>query len=319
MINYSHKTKKLDSCRISVIIPLFNKSDYVIESIESVLRQSSSAEEIIIIDDGSTDGSVDTIIKAGLDKFVKIHLQKNAGVSAARNKGIAIATGEFVAFLDADDRFSSDYIKTIRMLAKHYPQAHMLCTGYTRFWPNGHTASCTLQPNSSFEQILIDDFYSSWSQHAFTFTSAIAARRSVMLQQNIMFPIGERLGEDQDVWFRLCEAGPTAYANTPAVEYRMAVAGSATNQSIITDLLPCYQRLEQRIRNELIPAHLLYGAKKLLSAHLINVARARINIGDIDGAISLLHREFASIKKSYWTRTMLLAGRKKIARKFIGH
>lgn len=295
-----------------MVIPLFNKSEYVIESIESVISQSSPADEIIIIDDGSTDDSIATIIKSGLNKLVTIHQQKNSGVSAARNTGIALATGDFIAFLDADDRLLSDYIKNIRILAYNYPQAHMLCTGYTRFWPDGRTTNCTLQSKTTAHHSLISSFYDCWSNYAFTFTSAISARRSVMLQQNILFPFGERLGEDQDVWFRLCEAGPVAYANAALVEYRMAVAGSATDQSIITNLLPCYERLEQRIRMDQIPKHLLPGAKKLLSAHLINVARARLQCGDVDGAMSLLQNDFANIKKSYWSRTLLLAGRKKV-------
>jgi glycosyltransferase involved in cell wall biosynthesis len=87
--------------KVSVIIPNYNYSQYICEAVESVLLQTYPNVEIIIVDDGSKDNSLEVLEKFG-DK-IKILAQQNAGVSVARNNGVANSNGEFIAFLDADD------------------------------------------------------------------------------------------------------------------------------------------------------------------------------------------------------------------------
>ena len=88
---------------VSVVVPLYNKRDQIASTIKSVLQQSFQDFEIIVVDDGSSDGS-DEMIADFLDKIRYVR-QSNAGPSAARNKGIEMAKGEYVAFLDADDEW----------------------------------------------------------------------------------------------------------------------------------------------------------------------------------------------------------------------
>lgn len=95
---------------ISVIIPCFNAARYIGEAIESVLTQTLSSHEIIVIDDGSTDDSAKVI--AGFNQHVRYIHQENQGISAARNRGIAEVSGDFIAFLDADDLWPNDSLKT---------------------------------------------------------------------------------------------------------------------------------------------------------------------------------------------------------------
>jgi glycosyltransferase involved in cell wall biosynthesis len=90
--------------KISVIIPTYNNGRYICETIQSVISQTLSADEIIIINDGSTDNTIE-ILKNVVDNRITIINQKNYGVSAARNRGLDIASGDFIAFLDADDRW----------------------------------------------------------------------------------------------------------------------------------------------------------------------------------------------------------------------
>ena len=89
--------------KLSVIIPVYNKKKFVKKCIDSVLKWGKASYEIIIIDDGSTDGSSDIIDKFKVDSRVKIIHKKNGGVSSARNYGLKVATGEYVTFVDADD------------------------------------------------------------------------------------------------------------------------------------------------------------------------------------------------------------------------
>ena len=90
---------------ISVVIPLYNKRGLVSQTIATVLAQTYNGYEIVVVDDGSTDGSIDEV-KAIADPRIRIVSRQNGGVAAARNTGIKHARGEFVAFLDTDDRWA---------------------------------------------------------------------------------------------------------------------------------------------------------------------------------------------------------------------
>ena len=95
--------------KVSVIIPVYNSQEFISDCLQQVLAQSLQEIEIVCVDDGSTDDSADIIAQtAQRDSRVKLVRQENAGPGPARNVGIAAATGEFVTFLDADDRYSSD-------------------------------------------------------------------------------------------------------------------------------------------------------------------------------------------------------------------
>ena len=98
---------------VSVIIPVYNVLPYIKESIESVINQTYKDLEIIIVDDGSDDGSelVCDIYKK--DPRVKVVHQKNQGLSGARNTGLDISTGDYIAFLDSDDAFYPEMIQTM--------------------------------------------------------------------------------------------------------------------------------------------------------------------------------------------------------------
>ena len=99
---------------VSVIIPVFNVLPFLDESLKSVTNQTYQNIEIIIIDDGSTDGSAEICDEyAKKDKRIVVIHQENKGLSAARNKGLDIMKGELVAFLDSDDAYCSDYIESM--------------------------------------------------------------------------------------------------------------------------------------------------------------------------------------------------------------
>ncbi|WP_163333103.1 glycosyltransferase family 2 protein [Enterobacter bugandensis] len=102
----------MDKIKLSVIVPCYNSRDFIAECLQSILPYLSNVVELIVVNDGSTDDSADIIertIQTYKDKLITIIHQGNAGISAARNAGIKIAKGEYIALLDSDDFFHSDF------------------------------------------------------------------------------------------------------------------------------------------------------------------------------------------------------------------
>ena len=121
---------------ISVVIPLYNKAHQIANTLYSVLKQTFRNFEIVVVDDGSTDNSVQEVEKVN-DIRIRIIHQKNAGVSAARNKGIEEARYNLIAFLDADDEWKPEYLETQYNLFLKYPQCNVYACGYEFCNSNG--------------------------------------------------------------------------------------------------------------------------------------------------------------------------------------
>jgi glycosyltransferase involved in cell wall biosynthesis len=115
--------------RVSAVIPLYNKARHIGRAIQSVLRQTHTDFELIVVDDGSTDGSGDRV-REHSDFRIRLIRQENAGVSAARNLGVASATASLVAFLDADDEWVPDFLETVLRLRSQFPAARVWGTAY---------------------------------------------------------------------------------------------------------------------------------------------------------------------------------------------
>lgn len=282
---------------ISVVIPLYNKAAYIGATLRAVMAQTRLPDEIIVVDDGSTDGGSAI---AEMTPGVTVIRQPNGGVSIARNTGVAAATGNLVAFLDADDLWATDHLALIEMASEAYVDAGIVCTGYRRFNDSGAVSEHFALPGGT-----VPSFYAEWARGAFTFTSAIAVRRSALLGLGSLFPLGERLGEDQDMWFRLAEAAPVAHVAIPSAQYRIDAANNSSGGQAVRDPLPCYVRLGERLAAGKVPPHEVAGARRLLASHLINVARARAMAGDRPGARALLWTRQAAANPFYWVRSVL--------------
>ena len=113
----------------SVIIPLYNKEAEVAATLRSALEQSLRPLEVIVVDDGSTDGSAD-IVAAFRSPLVRLIRQPNAGVSAARNRAIAEARGEYVAMLDADDLWRTGFLAEIAAMIERWPGCGLYATAF---------------------------------------------------------------------------------------------------------------------------------------------------------------------------------------------
>ena len=122
--------KKTNMPLVSVIVPVFNGEKFLDQALASVLGQQCSACEIIVVDDGSTDGTARIV--STQKKNVLYHYQKNSGPSAARNAGLSMAQGEYVAFLDADDLWPCDRMFRLLEFLRNEPVADVVI-GHSQF------------------------------------------------------------------------------------------------------------------------------------------------------------------------------------------
>jgi hypothetical protein len=123
---------------VSVIVPLYNKGPHIKRCLASILTQSHSDLEVIVVDDGSTDGG-GLVAAATSDGRLRLIQQPNAGPGAARNRGLAEARGQYVAFLDADDDWLPDFLESaLSQFASHGPETAAVTSAYFQY-PQGHS------------------------------------------------------------------------------------------------------------------------------------------------------------------------------------
>ena len=196
---------------ISVIIPLYNKEAGIATALRSVLAQTYQDFEIVVVDDGSTDGSV-AVVESFDDPRIRLIRQQNAGVSAARNRGIAEAKGEYISFLDADDEWMPEFLEEISTLQKYYPECKAQATNYI-FNSNGVKSPTILRkiPFKGERGILTNYFEVASCSHPPVWTSAVCIERK-LLQDNCGFPVGIKSGEDLLTWARIAVRTQWAYS-----------------------------------------------------------------------------------------------------------
>lgn len=205
---------------ISVVIPLYNKEQYIKRAICSVLNQSFGDFEIIIVNDGSTDNSV-SIVEGIADARIKLINQKNAGVSAARNRGIAESEYDFIAFLDADDEWKENHLAVIIDLIQQFPSCGVFATSYY-FLKKGIAPSTPILPNKfnfNGEEGIMDNYYEMAAGTDFPIHMSSFAVRKEEIQRIDGFPIGIPSGEDIITLARLFAICDFAYSKIPTSIY----------------------------------------------------------------------------------------------------
>ena len=195
----------------SVIIPLYNKANYIEKTIESVLRQTFRDFELIIVNDGSTDNSLEKITGVN-DKRIQIISQVNAGVSTARNNGVKHARFANIAFLDADDWWNERFLEEINDLMTRYPEAGMYGSKYVVV-KNGINTPAQVDLSADFQAGYIDYF----DLYARTFwvpiNCSFVVIRKVVFDEVNGFKPGLKFGEDLDLWVRIALKHKVGYVN----------------------------------------------------------------------------------------------------------
>ena len=202
----------------SVITPLYNKEASIAQALDSVMAQECQDFEIVVVDDGSTDGGA-AIVETFDDSRIRLIRQANAGVSVARNRGIEEARGEYVAFLDADDVWMPGFLSEIVALQKEFPQCRAQATNYV-FNSNGVKSPTILMkiPFGGERGVLVNYFEVASCSHPPVWTSAVCIERR-LLQEIGGFPVGIKSGEDLLTWARVAVRTDWAYSMRAMAQY----------------------------------------------------------------------------------------------------
>jgi len=233
--------------KVSVIIPAYNAAAHVREAIDSALAQTHQDTEVIVVDDSSTDDTPAILLSYG-DRLV-VRRQPNAGVAAARNHGAQLATGDWLAFLDADDVWAP--VKIEEQLA-----ATTTPVSYTNRFNFG--ARGDLPEDQSEVTPLLDGdiFVPLMLRGNFVTTSSVMIRRALFLDLG-GFARSPRVCEDWDLWLRVAARHEFGVVANPLVGYRFTAASLSTNY-----------RAMSAARREVIGAALASDRGRELSWHL---------------------------------------------------
>lgn len=191
---------------VSVIIPVFNAELLLERCLDSIFQQASSiCYEIVLVDDGSTDGSIG-VAESYHDSRIKILHQGNSGPSSARNTGIRFATGNFIAFLDADDYWDPDFLLETLSFLKNSPDIVAVSVGQRHISIDNKISIVPKFLNQIKGPFKIDDFFSFWSVHHHVCTGSVLVRASIIKGIN-----GQRedlrAGEDWEFWLLIATFG----------------------------------------------------------------------------------------------------------------
>ena len=212
---------------VSVIIPLYNKAPYVAKAIQSVLSQTFTDYELIIVDDGSKDDSA-IVARKAIEGHGHCRLlgQENAGVSMARNNGVAASQGGFLCFLDADDWWEPTFLEEMSKMVEEFPEAGIYGANYTIVNDTKRkTRVADIGVDEGFEKGYIN-YCQAYAKTMYMplWTGAVCVPRKVFEEMG-GFPKGIKLGEDFLLWIHIAQKHKVAFLNKPLAFYNQDVDG----------------------------------------------------------------------------------------------
>jgi glycosyltransferase involved in cell wall biosynthesis len=227
---------------LSVIIPLFNKEKFIVDTLKSVLNQSYQDFEIIIIEDCSTDNSKTVIQEIHSEKIRMLEQAKNSGLSASRNTGILHSNADYLVFLDADDILKTDYLKKIHSLIQTFPEAALFATNYEEIYTLNNTISPTQNLQNTSDGILANYFESSLYQPLYI-PSSLCVKKTVFDEIGC-FDTKITYGEDVDFNIRSNSCYKLAYSPEILVQQIKFDKNQITNSSLKGKIIPDFDSYE---------------------------------------------------------------------------
>jgi glycosyltransferase involved in cell wall biosynthesis len=233
----------------TVIIPLYNKEKYIENAIKSVLNQTFTDFNLVIVNDCSTDKSVEIASKYISDTVEIIHHKKNAGLAAARNSGIKNTNSNYITYLDADDLWKPTFLESIFQLIQNFPEARIFGTNYEEIW-----GTVIKNPHNGSE-ILTVDFTGYINFFKINVKQGIYTHGSVCFHKEVYEKVGfynEKINfsEDLDFNIRANYNFKLAYDNSVQMNYFMQTENQLTQSSLLNKTIPDFDSYENWSKND---------------------------------------------------------------------
>ncbi len=268
--------------KISVVIPAYNAQSTILETIDSVLQQNFSDFELIVINDGSTDKTLE-LLTSIKDARVKIYSYPNGGLPAARNRGIFRSVGEFISFIDADDLWTPDKLELQLQALQKNPQA-----GVAYSW-----TICMGNNGNSFHPGVAETFQGNVYSNLLS-GNFIASGSNVLIRKEAIDSVGyfdESLKscEDWDYWLRLAPKWDFVVVPKAQILYRLS-SGAMSSK---LDVMEKYQTLVLERAFESAPSQLQYLKKQGFAYIYLFMTRLYLSRDNSSGAINEATKKLA--------------------------
>ena len=233
----------------SVIIPLYNKENHIKATLQSVLSQTFTDFEVIIVNDVSTDNSLNLVRQIKDERIQIINHPVNKGLSASRNTGITYAKADMIAFLDADDLWKPRFLESICFLIDAYPDASIFATQYEEFYTGDFIVPIKADrlPVTENQIYLLDFFPVNMGKLIVSFSS-ICIRRKVF-EKIGTFNEAVTFAEDVDFYIRAFYNNQLAYYNKSLASYMIYNSQQMSLAGLKSKVIPDFDSYEYMTLN----------------------------------------------------------------------
>lgn len=246
--------------KISAVIPAYNVDRYIERAIKSVLAQTYPPDEIIVVDDGSTDKTAEVVSRFG--DSVRTIYQDNAGSNQARNTGIEAAQNEWIALLDGDDEWLEKHLENQSALLRKEPELVWSCANYLCHLDSENRRAAALKPDK-VRQILSgqdysDDYLKTYALGITGHTDTMVIKRDTLMAAGL-FTSGLYYPDDMDMWFRIAYRHPRiGFVGEPGAIHHLdagTISLSYKESKLYCDFIERHLQLSRQAQREkeLIP------------------------------------------------------------------
>lgn len=286
----------------SVIVPVYNNSSIISRCLDSILKQSFSKFEIIVINDGSTD-NLEEVLDQYNDNRLNVINQTNQGVSSARNTGIESSKYDYICFLDSDDEWMPNHLQVLNNLISKHPNNGFYITSHKTTMLDGSIISSNKKLRLiNGETTIVEDLFELMMRT----DPSIFNTNSVCLHKKVFNDVGNfvegvKIGEDTDMWYRVA-AYNNAILTKEETTIRYRDYSSATrNRSFQYDWI-FEKRLDTLLKDDRIKSSKKNNIEKFVNAWKVSKSRHYLLSGNKDSA----RLEINSIKIRNGIRTKII-------------